>query len=396
MKINNRIIALSGEPVSGKSAVTKRLVDKLQEIGYSQENIHIISTGNQFRHFFEKIISFIANIGDEEIIKELAREPQMQQILNNQEYREALATTIARVQKQNIDLEGLKNISQANNNRVFLEIRSAIDSIIDNETRRMGKEINEKERKDEIWIFDSRVAFSMVPDAFSVRLTTNPREAARRVFNDKSRGTEDKYETLEQAEKAREERRLGEIKRYKAIYGVDLSDEENYDLIIDTAYASVEDEADVILACEEEYKDGRHFGKHWASPLTMLPTQPYTTTYRDLKYFTDEIRKNGFDPSDEIETFKIDGINFISDGHHRNFGSIQAGKTLIPYRDCKENNIHICEDRFLWDHEPLIEEALREQKGDETVVFSYNDIYPGISKKIRQIQNILHNEDGDR
>ena len=153
-----------------------------------------------------------------------------------------------------------------------------VDTLIDGDTKRLGEEINREERPDEVWIFDSRMAFDNIPGAFSIRLTVNPYEAAKRLYNDTSRGKEDRYASIEEAEKAREERRIGEIKRYKERYGVDLEDENNYNLIVNTTSAEVDDIAKIILECEERYRNGERFGKNWASVLTMIPTQSFKDT----------------------------------------------------------------------------------------------------------------------
>ena len=63
-QIKNRIIAISGEPVSGKGTTIKKMVEILKKQGYSENNIHVISTGHQFREYFEKIIDFIRNVND--------------------------------------------------------------------------------------------------------------------------------------------------------------------------------------------------------------------------------------------------------------------------------------------------------------------------------------------
>ena len=73
-EIKNRIIAISGEPVSGKGTTIKKMNDMLIKDGYKEENIHIISTGHQFRDYFEKIIDFIRNINDSEKLKKLGED----------------------------------------------------------------------------------------------------------------------------------------------------------------------------------------------------------------------------------------------------------------------------------------------------------------------------------
>ena len=55
-EIKNKIITLSGEPVSGKGTVAKKLIHELVEQGYQPENIHMYSTGNEFRKYFRASI----------------------------------------------------------------------------------------------------------------------------------------------------------------------------------------------------------------------------------------------------------------------------------------------------------------------------------------------------
>ena len=51
-KIKNKIIAISGEPVSGKGTTVKKMIEKLKEQGYTDEQIHLETTGNDFRRYF--------------------------------------------------------------------------------------------------------------------------------------------------------------------------------------------------------------------------------------------------------------------------------------------------------------------------------------------------------
>ena len=50
-EIKNKIITISGEPVSGKGTVVKLLVEKYQKMGY---NVHVIETGKVFRELAQK------------------------------------------------------------------------------------------------------------------------------------------------------------------------------------------------------------------------------------------------------------------------------------------------------------------------------------------------------
>ncbi len=253
-QIKNRIIAISGEPVSGKGTTIKQMVEILKEQGYSENNIHVISTGQRFRDFFELIIEYMKNVDNQEELERLKQDRRLRYLLDNPEYYEVLLNTISDVREKGIDLNDSNKISELNNSPIFKDLRNVVDTLIDGSVKRMGEQINQQERKDEIWIFDSRIAFKNITNAFSVRLTVDSKEAAKRLFNDTTRGQEDRYRSIEEAETAREERRKGEIKRYKEGYGIDLEEEKNYNLILDTTNIDAEARANIILEKEKEYR----------------------------------------------------------------------------------------------------------------------------------------------
>lgn len=393
-KIRNKIIALSGEPVSGKGTAVKVLIKKLKELGYTDEQIHTMSTGDEFRKYFESIIDLIKNLNNEQNLKKISEREELREFFENEEYRRILSKSIANLIKENTDLSTF-TIEDANNRDDFKDIRKIVDTIIDESIIEKGREINQTEHPNEIWIFDSRLAFHNIPEAFSVRLTTNPDVAGERLFNDKSRGKEDsQYETVEEAMRAREERRKGENRRYMERYGVDLKDENNYDLIIDTSYSSPFDIVDVILQCEKCYEDGAEFNKKWASPKIFLPLQGERETLaRGMSIFNFEemlesINENGYFPDKDIEVVNVDGLNYIIEGHHRNFAAAYIGKTLVPYkiiaRDDEQlprycgtarNRAESIRLSYLYGHEGLIENS---EPG-----FSYSKLFPEFFQKLK-------------
>lgn len=393
--IKNKIIALSGQPVTGKGTTTKVLIEKLKEQGYENDNIHVISTGNEFRRYFNMIIDFIKNLDNPIKAKKLSETPEMQELMSNVERRLALVDTVSRLRTAGVKLSNF-SIEQANNLDELKEIRNVVDELIDDSIKRKGEEINSEERPNEIWIVDSRLAFYNIPNAFSVRLTTTPEIAAKRLFNDKSRGKEDNsYNSIEEAMISREKRRLGEQKRYKERYGIDLEDSNNYDLIIDTSYASIEDTADTMLKCLDCYIDGKPFAKTWTSPKTLLPMQGIRETGGMASYTLDEmidiIGKEGYLPDKPVEVVEADGYKGIIEGHHRNFAAADLGKTLVPYQVIAKDDEKIpygggtARERIdnlrvvnLLDHEPLFEGKGKDKH------FSYNSIYPGIYARLNQ------------
>ena len=177
-----------------------------------------------------------------------------------------------------------------------------------------------------------------------------------------------------------------------------MENKDNYNLIIDTTSAEVDDIAKIILECEERYRNGEGFGKNWASVLTMIPTQSFKDTLYpqlgsiwSLEKLEKEIKEHGYDPTEEVEIYKIDGINYLSEGHHRIISNLAAGNTLIPYIDLmkteygqdrtKKGNVPTFSINELYEYESMFESLLRRYKGNMNLEFHYSDIYPNILEK---------------
>lgn len=397
--IRNKIITLSGQPVTGKGTITKTLIERLEEQGYKKENIHVISTGNEFRRYFNTLIDFIRSLDDPQKLQEISETSEMKELMKGSKRRLLLINAISKLRINNVNLATF-SIEQANNLDELEEIRAIVDELIDVGIKIKGEEINSEERPDEIWIIDSRLAFHNIPDAFSVRLTSTPEVAAKRLLNDISRGKEDSsYNSLDEAIIAREKRRIGEQKRYKERYGVDLENPDNYDLIIDTSYTSIEDETDILLKCLDYYMERKTFAKNWTSPKTLLPLQGIRETVGRAVYSFDEmeniIKKEGYLPDKPIEVVESNGYRGIIEGHHRNFAMANLGKTLVPYEVIAKDDERIpygggtARQRIdslrlsdLFDHEPFFEGEGKDKQ------FSYKDIYPEIYTKLRQEETL--------
>ena len=393
----NKIIAISGEPVSGKGTTVKSLVNELEKNGYKKENIHIRTVGHEFRELFKYLLDFINNFDNEEKINEFSENDILKEFFSVKENREAFIETIKQLKEKNIDLSNIF-IEQANNMLEFVGIREIVDKIVDGKTKDMRNEINKTPRPDEIWIIDSRLAFANIPEAFSVRLTCRPEIAGRRLFEDTTRGKEDsKYTSEENAIKQREARRIGEIERYKEIYGIDLSSEDNYDMIIDTSYSKVEDISSTIVRGLEAYVKDEYVAKKWASPRVFLPTQSVRDTWlgvtEPIEKIEESIKNNGYDMKREIDIIEVDGIKYLINGHHRNYAAALLGETLIPYVEIGKDDEQMLDRRctarefsktvqktYLWDHEGIFDK--------DDARFSYNEIYPNIYKIIENRENI--------
>ena len=291
--IRNKIITISGEPVSGKTTLVKEIKEKYEKMGYT---VHVISVGNVFRE------------------------------LSKKEYLKMYPD------RENANLADIQLDEQ------FAPKRSKIDELVDQEIHRKGIEINEQERPNDVYIVDSRLAWKNIPESYSVRLTVNENIAGERVFNDNTRGSEDVYTKLEDAVEKTRQRKKSEIARYKQKYNIDLTNPENYDLIIDTSYANVEDVAEILIAGEENYRNGKFYPKNWASPTYFLPLQLGRITGsptfwgNTIESLAEDIKKYGYDPiAGILEIVELNGNKFLLEGNHRTFGALSAGKTLLPY-----------------------------------------------------------------
>lgn len=107
--------------------------------------------------------------------------------------------------------------------------------------RKMDALQREKAREIEKGVFEGRTSWYFVenPDVrmfFSVR----PKVAAERIWDDEN-DLRDRYESIEKLMVANDKRKASEVKRYENYYGIDVYDEDNFDIIIDTSDIGVEE-----------------------------------------------------------------------------------------------------------------------------------------------------------
>ena len=91
---------------------------------------------------------------------------------------------------------------------------------------------------DDNFVMDSRLAFNFIPNSVKIFLDVSEDEAARRIYHDMR--PEEKENTSQGATyeniKKREE---SEKKRYQQYYGIDYTNPDNYDLVVDTTGITV-------------------------------------------------------------------------------------------------------------------------------------------------------------
>jgi CMP/dCMP kinase len=114
----------------------------------------------------------------------------------------------------------------------------SVDDMIDQGTVELGKTRDK-------FIMDSRLAWHFIPDAFKVFLTVSPRVGGERVFN--AARPEERHGSVEIAVENNLTRQKLEQERWGNLYGVELRNYANYDLVVDTSIITPEEVATRIF-----------------------------------------------------------------------------------------------------------------------------------------------------
>lgn len=125
-----------------------------------------------------------------------------------------------------------KGISLAALNELAEE-QAEIDKLVDDYLMSLNEEPGNL-------VLDSRMGWHFVKDSLKIRLTVDPDVAVQRIFADTA-DLREKFSDLETAMEEVERRRKSEILRYRTLYGVDISDPKNFDLVINTSHKAPED-----------------------------------------------------------------------------------------------------------------------------------------------------------
>lgn len=181
-------------------------------------------------------------------------------------------------------------------------------------------------------IIDARLGWFFVPNSFKVKTVVDPKIAAERVSAKDGGRKGEIYDSLQQAELALQQRQSRECERFIRKYNADLSDRNNFDLVIDTSFADPKVTADVIDQCARAHFSGESYPHFWASPQMAIPTED--TMRKISSEHCDEIRtsikEHGFDLDQPLEWIAYRGSYYNYDGHHRLYGALVADLSLVP------------------------------------------------------------------
>lgn len=120
----------------------------------------------------------------------------------------------------------------------FMETHPEYDKKVDDE-------LKSYQYKDGNYLFDSRMAWHFVPSSFSVYMTVDVATAAERIMS--ANRQDEVYKDKDFAVKQLTLRRESELVRYSSLYGVNIADLNNYDLVVDTNGKTPLEVANIII-----------------------------------------------------------------------------------------------------------------------------------------------------
>ncbi len=162
-------------------------------------------------------------------------------------------------------------------------------------------------------VFDSRMAWHFVENAFKVHLLVKPEVAAERVFG-KRESTEETYKSIEETQNDLKKRREVEAERYKMIYNVSMLDYKNYDLFIDTSNITPEQVCKLIVDGVREFEEKGVYKKMFISPQNIYPTS-LDIDEDKVEEIMQRLEKG--DKIPPVEIIKVDESLYAYTGHNK-------------------------------------------------------------------------------
>jgi len=141
-----------------------------------------------------------------------------------------------------------------------------IDDYIDNKL----KELNEVK---DPHVMDSRLAWHFVKPSFKIYLMALDEVAASRVLQDQTRIGEPQAEDIHSKIKELKERRESENQRFEKNYGVKPSLFSDFDAIVDTSTASIDEVTQLLVYLYKGFVTQKTQPKVWLSPKRIIPTK---------------------------------------------------------------------------------------------------------------------------
>ena len=114
------------------------------------------------------------------------------------------------------------------------------DKEVDDELIRIGKE-------EDNLVIDTRLGFHFIPKSIKISLTVDLKVGAKRILQGEIRPDEKKFSSVKELVEDMNQRIKSDKFRYKKWYNIDWTENENYDLVINTANLTPQEVVKQIL-----------------------------------------------------------------------------------------------------------------------------------------------------
>jgi cytidylate kinase len=195
-----------------------------------------------------------------------------------------------------------------------LNQRAETDSSIDDQIDGVFKSLSETK---DILVVDSRMAWHFLPQSFKIKLEIAPEIAAKRISQDNTRIGEGDT-APEVILKSILDRKHSETERFKRYYGVDITDQDNYDFVVYTHHADPAHIAKKTIEAIEQWRNGQTHHRHYIAPSVLRPT------------ITPQEAND--DASEDISIIKDGYCHYIVGGHSAYLKAMDNQTALVPVK----------------------------------------------------------------
>lgn len=147
----------------------------------------------------------------------------------------------------------------------YTDENKEIDDYIDQKL----KDVN---NQNEPYVLDSRLGWHFVRTSFKIYLMAADEIAALRVLKDEKRIGESKTTDIQAKIVEQRQRRDSENERFAKTYGIRPSIFKDFDLIIDSSTANIQEVTDLVIKTYQEHLKQLKYQKIWLSPRRIIPT----------------------------------------------------------------------------------------------------------------------------
>jgi cytidylate kinase len=179
-------------------------------------------------------------------------------------------------------------------------------------------------------VVESRMAWHFVPNTLKLYLYISDGAAARRIIG--AQRIDEDYGTIANAAQPIMARRRSEIIRFKKYYDVDIDDLRNYDLVIDTTFATVEEVVEQV----GQFKGSESKPACLIDPRNLLPTRQLAQSAPETSGEGSHTAMGATSPP--LATLYVDHVFYIVDDHVRAAAAVRQGVKFLECRIAASND----------------------------------------------------------